>query len=209
MASKNILLVEGIDDEHVVKNLCGYHNLGQIDEIKNLGGISNLLESLPVQLKGSDVKALGILVDADTNMQARWDSLRDHLVAAGYTAPTVPLPQGTILSPPSGKLLPKVGVWLMPDNQRDGILEDFLRLLVPTPELLDHAQQSIDNIPDGHRLFASKDEPKALMHTWLAWQEEPGKPFGTAIKAQYLKADAARIPEVANLINWLRELFFP
>jgi len=40
MASKNILLVEGTDDEHVVKNLCGYHNLGQIDEIKNLGGIS-------------------------------------------------------------------------------------------------------------------------------------------------------------------------
>jgi len=114
----------------------------------------------------------------------------------------------SFFTPPSGTLLPKVGVWLMPDNQSNGILEDFLRLLVPTPnELLGHAQQSINDIPDGHRLFASKDEPKALMHTWLAWQEEPGKPFGTAIKAQYLKANAA-IPEVANLINWLRELFF-
>ncbi|NMA42161.1 MAG: hypothetical protein GX946_02125 [Oligosphaeraceae bacterium] len=204
MESKNILMVEGTDDEHVVKHLCDYHNLGRIDEIKNLGGISELLESLPVQLKGSDVKALGILVDADTNMQARWDSLRDHLVAAGYTAPKTPAPLGTILPPPADALLPKVGIWLMPDNRSNGILEDFLRLLVPTPnELLDHAEHSIDNIPEGHQLFADKDKSKALIHTWLAWQEEPGKPFGTAIKAQYLKANAAK-----NFINWLKELFF-
>lgn len=207
MAGKNILLVEGTDDEHVVKHLCGHHGLPSIDEIARLGGIDKLLESLPVRLKESDVNALGVLVDADTDVQARWDSLRGHLITAGYlSVPTTPATQGTVLQPPPGTLLPRVGIWLMPDNQTNGILEDFLRFLVPPPnDLLDHAQQSIDGIPDGHRRFAAKDDTKALMHTWLAWQKEPGKPFGTAITARYLDAD---VPQVADFINWLRQLFF-
>lgn len=204
--SNNILLVEGKNDEHVVRNLLDCHVLPQIDTINNHGGISNLLKDLPVHLKGSDINALGIIVDADTDMLARWSSLRDSLIKAGYaTVPDLPSPEGTILLPPPNTLLPKkVGIWMMPDNQSNGILEDFLRLLIPTSNtLLHHAEKSIDSIPEGHRLFAEKDKSKALIHTWLAWQENPGLPFGTAIKAQYLKAKVA-----TNLINWLKKLFF-
>lgn len=207
MASKNRLLVEGTDDEHVVKNLCGCRGLPNIDEIRKLDGINKLLESLPTQLKDSEVKALGVIVDADTDMKARWDSLRGILASAEYTdVPAAPSTQGTILKPPPDLLRPRVGIWLMPDNHTNGILEDFLRFLVPAPNpLLDHAKQSVAGIPDGHRLFATKDDPKALIHTWLAWQEEPGKPFGTAITARYLDAD---VPQVTIFINWLRRLFF-
>jgi hypothetical protein len=49
-------------------------------------------------------------------------------------------------------------------------------------------------------------KPKAIMHTWLAWQEEPGLPFGTAIKAGYLDSSAA---PVDTLVSWLNRLFFP
>ncbi len=44
------------------------------------------------------------------------------------------------------------------------------------------------------------------MRTWLAWQEEPGKPFGTAITARYLDADA---PPAKALVDWMRRLFIP
>ena len=50
------------------------------------------------------------------------------------------------------------------------------------------------------------DEPKAVIHTWLAWQEEPGRPFGTAIKARFLDPS---VPEVDVLTAWLKRLFFP
>ncbi|HYG36132.1 MAG TPA: DUF3226 domain-containing protein, partial [Clostridia bacterium] len=114
--------------------------------------------------------------------------------------------QGTIVVPPPNTLLPRVGLWLMPNNQTNGILEDFLRFLVPTPNpLLEHAQQSIDTIPNGHRSFTTNDEPKALIHTWLAWQQEPGRPFGTAITARYLDAG---VPQATDFVNWLRQLFY-
>jgi len=44
------------------------------------------------------------------------------------------------------------------------------------------------------------------MHTWLAWQEEPGKPLGTAITAKFLDANVA---QVDVLVAWLKALFFP
>lgn len=207
MAAKKVLLVEGTDDEHVVKHLCTHHGLPHIEEIAKMGGIEKLIESFPVRLKESDVEAIGVLVDADTNIQTRWDSLRHRLLAAGYPAvPQMPAAQGAIVVPPPDALLPRVGIWLMPNNQTNGMLEDFLRFLVPMPNpVLEHAQQSLNTIPKGHRCFTVNDEPKALIHTWLAWQQEPGRPFGTAITARYLDAG---VPEATVFANWLRQLFF-
>jgi hypothetical protein len=208
MAKKNVLLLEGTDDKHVVMHLCTHYGLPQIDEIAEHGGIDKLIESFPVRLKESDVATIAVLIDADTNIQARWESLRQHLSAASYlSVPAAPSPQGTILAAPRGALLPRVGIWLMPDNQHSGMLEDFLRFLVPTPNpLLEHVRQSIDSIPASLRRFAAKEEPKALIHTWLAWQKDPGKPYGTAITARYLDAD---VPQAKLFIGWLRKLFFP
>jgi hypothetical protein len=186
MAPRNILLVEGTDDEHVVKHLCARHHLPTIDGITKTDGVDRLVETFAVRLKTSDVRAIGALVDADTDLQTRWNSLRNPLIEAGYTnVPESPIENGTILEPPVGTLLPRVGIWLMPNNQTCGILEDFLSFLVPTPNpLLDHARESLNTIPDEHRQFATNDTSKALIHTWLAWQEEPGRPFGTAISAR-------------------------
>ena len=115
------------------------------------------------------------------------------------------LVEGT-LDPPAGTYLPRLGVWIMPNNQTSGILEDFLRFLVPQPNVLfDHAKVSVAAIPEGERRFKQLDEPKAVIHTWLAWQEEPGRPFGKAITARFLDPD---VPEVDVLVAWLKRLFF-
>lgn len=47
-------------------------------------------------------------------------------------------------------------------------------------------------------------QPKAHIHTWLAWQEEPGTPMGLAITKRYLNADA---PYVQQLMDWISRLF--
>ena len=75
----------------------------------------------------------------------------------------------------------------MPDNRVPGILEDFLRFLVPDGDpLFIHVEKSLNAIPFAHRRFNELRKPKAMIHTWLAWQEEPGRPFGQAISARYL-----------------------
>ena len=94
----------------------------------------------------------------------------------------------------------------MPDNRSKGILEDFLYFLVPTNSMLfDHVKSSVADIPAGERRFSQLDEPKAIIHTWLAWQKEPGKPLGTAITAKFLDAN---VIQVDVLVAWLKRLFF-
>jgi hypothetical protein len=207
MPDRKILLVEGSDDEHVIKHICGTRNVGVLN-IKTQGSVESLLDGFPVRLKESDIEALGLVLDADLNLAGRWAGLRQRLATSGYIGiPENPEPVGTILTPPPNTLLPRFGVWLMPDNRSEGILEDFLRFLIPAgSELFEHARTSVAQIPDGHRLFTEGDLPKALIHTWLAWQSEPGRPFGTAITARFLDPTVA---EVDVLVAWLRRLYFP
>ena len=207
MTGKKVLLVEGPDDEHVLKHICGNRGIPHLDDIKSHGGVERLLDSMPVRLKASEEgDIVGVVIDADIDVAARWRSLSDRLIRVGYTGvPNSPAPEGTILDPPSGILLPRVGIWIMPDNQTKGILEDFLRFLLPARSpLFDHIATSVATIPAGERRFSQLAEPKVLIHTWLAWQEEPGKPLGTAITARYLDPAVA---QVDVLVSWLNRLF--
>ena len=210
MANRKILLVEGDDDAHVLKHICGNRGIPHLDEVKQLGGDRNLLSTIAVQLKASNEEGdvVGVVMDADTNVDARWQSIRHRFLEAGYhdvNVPEQPDPCGTILESPGGTLLPRAGIWIMPDNTTTGILEDFLAFLVPQPDsLFEHVNTSVDSIPD--RRFSELDKPKAIMHTWLAWQKEPGQPYGTAIMSRFLDAT---LPQADILVSWLNRLFFP
>jgi hypothetical protein len=203
MADNNLLVVEGPDDKHVLSNLLQYHKIPETFKIQQEGGIETLLKRLRVRLRESELEHLGIMVDADTDILARWQSLHDILTNAGYlNVPTKPQPGGTIIVQEDK---PVVGIWLMPDNRLHGMLEDFIGLLVPSDDLLwDKANECLAQVVTIDRRFPVEHEIKARIHTWLAWQKEPGKPFGTAITARYLDPDA---PDAKQLINWLQQLF--
>ena len=207
MGNRRILLVEGKDDEHVLKHICGTHNIPHLDEIVPHDSVEQLLESVPVRLKASEEgDVVGVVIDADINVSSRWTSIRDRVRRTGYeNVPADPNSDGTILNPPDTTVLPRLGFWIMPNNCEAGILEDFLRFLVPHPDrLFDHVNKCVADIPD--RRFNSLDEPKAIIHTWLAWQKEPGRPFGTAITAGFLDPN---VDEANVLASWLKRLFFP
>jgi hypothetical protein len=46
---------------------------------------------------------------------------------------------------------------------------------------------------------------KAHVHTWLAWQEEPGTPMGLAITKKYLKN--VHSEPCLRFISWIRRLY--
>lgn len=206
MAGEKVLLVEGSDDEHVLKHICGNWEIGPLDEIRPAGSWQALLEEIPVQAKrliGTD-DVMGVVVDADFNLASRWDAVCRKFRDVGYLdVPSLPNQGGTIFYPPVDVYLPKAGVWIMPNNQLPGILEDFLLLLVPScDQQLAHAKSCVESINEPS--FSDKDKSKALIHTWLAWQADPGKPYGTAITAQFLDPT---MPSAKVLADWLQRLF--
>jgi len=199
----NYTLAEGPDDAQVLYHLLRYYGLDTYITIQQKEGIDNLLEALEVELKRPAETRLGIIVDADIDVASRWQSLRHKLIEAGYTSVSLhPASGGTILKQ---ERRPMVGLWLMPDNTIPGMLEDFMSLLIPAGDILwPMAQGIVQQVTITDRRFPQTQEMKANIHTWLAWQEEPGKPMGQAITKRYLDATA---PHAQQLISWLRKLF--
>lgn len=67
--------------------------------------------------------------------------------------------------------------------------------------------RAVDAIPDDLRRFdATLRRSKAIVHTFLAWQAEPGKPYGQGIRAGYL---ATAHPLAAAFVAWLEAVFGP
>ena len=202
---RRILLVEGKDDEHVFKAIFGQYQLQHLD-IKEHGGYATLLEAVPLRLIESDVSALGVVIDADSDASSRWESLRNNLIFAGYSGVPQELPcNGLVIEAPADKILPRFGTWIMPDNVIPGILEHFLETLVPpNDELYSLVTRTVDTIPNHLRRFRSVDLPKAKIHTFLAWQDEPGKPLGQSITRHVLQAHS---PSCEQIVAWLRRLY--
>jgi hypothetical protein len=150
------------------------------------------------------MERLGIIVDANSDLLARWQAVRNRLIASGtVTLPDTPLPEGTIATIDQGYRKLRIGIWIMPDNQSLGMLEDFIGQIVPDgDDLWDKAKLNVDEIERPR--FPEQHKSKAYIHTWLAWQEEPGKPLGLAITFRYLDANT---PTAQKLIDFLRRLF--
>lgn len=200
MEKTGLLLVEGNDDLHVCASLFRRHGIPYNFSTQNSGGIRRLLDSLPVRLKASNICRLGVVVDADTGVDQRWRQLRSILLEAKFLdLPGWPSAEGTITENEAGL---RVGVWVMPNNALPGKLEDFVALMVPDGDpLWLYARSCINHLPE--RRFRDADSMKSLVHTWLAWQRDPGTPMGLAITRKYLETDG---PEARRFLTWIRRL---
>jgi hypothetical protein len=194
-----LLLVEGADDEHVVRHLCGHHTDMPEFAISDKKGFSELSAAIGPEIKVPGRTALGILVDANTHPARRWQAVRDRVRQAAIDAPAETTATGTVIE---GK--PRVGVWLMPGNGLAGELEDFVERLIPVGDpVWPRAQQYIDGIPAAARKFATNKTLRAKVHAWLATRAEPRK-MGAAIGAGDLNAAD---PLARQFVDWLRQLF--
>lgn len=96
----------------------------------------------------------------------------------------------------------------MPNNELPGMLEDFIRLLVPIDdESLAFAEETLSTLESqGLQKYVPNHRAKALIHTWLAWQENPGTPLGSAITRRVLSTDTELCQ---HFVDWLNKLFNP
>ena len=201
--SDRVLLVEGQDDKHVVLHLCRRNESMPAFCISDKDGIDRLLDSISPEIKVSGRMSVGILVDANDEPANRWQAVRGRLQQFDLSLPEEPEPNGTIL-PAVSPAVPRIGVWLWPDNRRPGELEDFVKSMIPSEDpIWPRSEEYIDRIPEPDRKFPPGKETKARIYAWLATTETPGR-MGTAIGAQMLNVDG---PLTLKFADWLRRLF--
>lgn len=205
-----MLLVEGDDDRRVIPWLIEAHGIAwgppenPIVFIKDFGGIEAVLTpgAIEMELKTPGLEALGIMVDADDDASQRWQRIRARCQGA-FPGLSETLPVTGLIATNATDL--KLGVWLMPDNGSRGMLETFLTCLLPdaTEPLWEFACEAVANAKTRNAPFSDNHVDKARIHTWLAWQDPPGRQLHDAVKFQMLKPSPLSAPFVA----WFRLLY--
>ncbi len=199
-----LLLVEGQDDFYVISALCEVGKIPENFVIFDCGSDEDVLNALNTLLLRSDLpEIIGVVIDADKpDVSCRWQSIQDKLQNYPYVLPNEPERDGTIIE--GVEDMPRLGFWLMPNNVDPGMLEDFCWQLAPDNAIA-FAEHCVTEAKE--KLFATfRDvhQSKAVVHTYLAWQDEPGKPLGQSIKA---KALTPEIEIAKTFTSWLQRLF--
>jgi hypothetical protein len=213
MPKSNLLLVEGGDDLHSVVGLMRAHipwpNTRSGEDkpifIKHGYGADDLLspDLIHTELKSPGLKALGIMLDADTDSpNQRYQRLRQLCLSQFPSMPPNLAPSGLIVEGTDGQ---RLGFWVMPDNISPGSLETFLRYLVPehAKPLWQHAMDSVTGARVHGATYRDCDVDKANLYTWLAWQNSPAQSPGRALTAKILDPYAGY---AAGFVKWLLEL---
>jgi hypothetical protein len=198
-----VLLVEGDNDCHVVMALCAAHKVPETFGIYQCGSDVGVLKRLnALIIRPNPPQTIGVMLDADSSINGRWDSIRGKLRHYSYKFPGTPNANGTIVGDTSGQ--PKLGFWLMPNNQDSGMLEDFCAELAE-PSSLAFARECVEaaNVRNV-ATFKEVHRSKAIIHTYLAWQDEPGYPLGKSITKQSLRPHTAI---AVSFTDWLIQLF--
>lgn len=195
-----LLLVEGRNDKHVVWQICN-RTLDLPDFfISDRGDINSVRESIGPEVLAPGRQALGILVDTDDHPQSRWDEIAHQLRIHGVQTPAAPDPGGTIISGAE----PRVGVWLMPDNQLPGEIEEFVESMIPGDDpVWPLSQAYIDGLPSYEGKFTEGKSLRAKIYAWLATREDP-RMMGQGIGRHDLEIDG---PLCQRFLAWLARLF--
>jgi hypothetical protein len=205
------LLVEGVDDLLAVVGLMEHHVPWPRDKhkapvwINAVGSVDEIFDPtyLSTKLKESGLEVLGIMVDADDQPGGRWATL---CTLCRHAVPTLPKnlpPEGLIVDCTSGL---RLGFWMMPDCSSDGMLETFLRHLVPTSSdaVWTHAQKSSVHARTLGAPYRDAHSDKAYIHTWLGWQDPPGERLGIALTRKILDANAST---ATPFVKWFKALY--
>jgi len=214
--SEHILLVEGESDRSFFKEVCktlGLHTKVNVAPPKDVGGSHNTKEGvfnhLPIllsQLGDAQITRLAVVVDADSEdngggYQRAIDRVTKIVEPYGFTLR--PNPAGGILFQ-HGDGLADFGLWVMPNNCDEGMLEDWIKSCIHPDEnqLFAHAKTVVDTLP--HKKFKSIHISKAEVATWLAWQKQPGHGLYRVVEDQLIDTNSALSKE---LRVWLTHVY--
>ncbi len=216
-SQEKVLYVEGQDDYHVVRHLCKEYGISipECFQIHDCQGNDNVLKKISGLSSSTELKPkmVGIVLDADENIASRWQQITDKLkrISSNYKIPENINAKGTIIEAINSDEddSPKVGIWIMPNNQDQGMLEDFLMKMAEQSNYkggIQYAKECVENAKEKNfTSFKDTHKSKAVVHTYLAWHDEPSFTFGKAITKK--EGFNPNISLVQDFIDWLIKLF--
>jgi len=173
------------------------------------GNALNILPNLIQDLADESSKRLALIVDADfpetdLGFLKTWNKITNILRDSGYSTPGKP-PKSTagfVFEHTDG--LPDFGLWIMPNNTSDGLLEDFIKASAASAErpLLGHAITTVNNLPD--KKFKDIHTRKAEIATWMAWQAMPGQGLQSAVGGKLLDFETS---QAKQFTDWLKKIY--
>ncbi len=205
------LLVEGQDDLRVIPELIEKNGIRWGDNkkqaillIQDCGGYKNINENLiSTELQASELTNLGLIIDADEDLPARWMSIRNACLSS---IPDIPeqIPETGLIHMIENEI--KFGIWIMPDNKIRGMLETFLAYMIRDKDevIWQYAQEVTEEAKNRGALFKDSYFDKAKIYTWLAWQAEPGRQLHQAIKYEILNPQHTK---AQTFVTWFKTLY--
>lgn len=205
------LLVEGLDDFHVIRELLARHGIAHDQDsrcpwIKTAEPGHNkdaLLRAVIPEIAASGGLPVGFVIDANGSAQETWNCIARKTRTAGVPTPE-PIPKDGFVGY-SDRYEAPVGIWVMPDNGHVGALEEFLERSIPADDaLFTHACHAAHEAKSRGARFSEQNEHKAILYTWLAWQETPGRFYSKAVADRFFDAHS----EIAlRFLAWFRQLY--
>lgn len=173
--------------------------------IEALGGWQEILKPgvIETELKSSGLEVLGVLVDADDSLEAKWHALRARCIQSFPEMPDELPPGGVVVENMSKK---RFGAWVLPDNRSRGMMETFLSFLVPSEQdsLWQYAIAATNQARDHGAKYRDAHGDKACIHTWLAWSDPPGRQLHQAVIERILDPNSQH---AQGFVRWFRALY--
>ena len=205
-----LLLVEGAKDRRIIpylmeKNGIPWERDAEPVHICDISGNDISAADAAAYYKQPDLSVLGVILDADSDAGSAWRKIRDVFTPLVPSLPPVIAGGGFVSETAPGGI--RFGAWIMPDNRSCGMFETFMRYLV-RPD-----SESLWEYACGAAEIASRDfsapykiahGDKAKMHTFLAWQDEPGAQLHEAINFAILNPTSSYCKP---FVSWFKELF--
>jgi hypothetical protein len=224
-AKKYILLVEGESDRGFFEQFCKKLQLNDVGVTiatpKDGGlwrkngnqGVLNVINIYLTQLQDGTIERFAVIVDAEykdqhaLGCQGTIERFTSNVAQHGFE------PDHSRCSPSDGLVfahndgLANIGLWVMPNNSDEGMLEDWMRCCIHPDEraLFDHVETTLSGLPEPLTKFKPIHRGRAEIATWLAWQKkaEYGL-FPAAKEDSLLDANSSLFQSLAG---WLKHIY--
>ena len=176
--SERLLLVEGQDDHHLLKALIHHWPDDAHPDVQFIvaGGASAFrakIDAIRIAAgrDGRNLRAIGIVRDADQDAAGAWRSVCDAVASSGLEPPD----RHAAFSEAS----PSVGIFIMPDGESNGALETLCRRAVAEKPAA-HCVERYLTCLEKNGAMSSRNRDKSFAHAYLASLRNPVARVGEA-----------------------------
>ncbi|MCA6072488.1 MAG: hypothetical protein LE178_02995 [Endomicrobium sp.] len=202
----SILLVEGKDEVNFFDMLLKFLNIPNVQSI-DVGGVYNFKNKFSVlskQEKFRDVDKIAFIRDADKQAESALDSLKSSVQSADvrFSINDISLANNNNIKDINGVCC---GIYIMPDNQSSGMLEDLCIKYMKTDSICHCVEKYIscvrNNGGKNGEKFEFKNESKSIIFSYLSTKLADSPSIGRAAQKNVFDFNNKCFCDIKNFLS--------